>query len=258
MRYESGKTINAHTNQWVRIFAPKPNAHLRLFCFPYAGGGASIYRDWAKALPPEMEVCSIQLPGREERLRETPIRQISTLIQELVHVICPYLDRPFAFWGHSMGALIAFELARQLRRMRMSEPSHLFVSGRGAPQLPNSRTVIHQLPESEFIKGIRRLNGTPEIVLQNRELLEVMLPTLRADFTLVETYSYFHDAPLKYSISAFGGLQDSLVDYADLEAWRAQTRQNFKVRMFAGDHFYLRNVHYQLLRIVHQDLIHTY
>jgi surfactin synthase thioesterase subunit len=130
------------TGPWVRRFTPRPKARLRLFCFPYAGGGASLYRGWSKALPLEVEVCSIQLPGREDRLREAPITSISLLVQALSYAIRPYLDRPFAFWGHSMGALIAFELARQLRREVMPEPGHLFVSGRGAPQVPNSRGLF--------------------------------------------------------------------------------------------------------------------
>ncbi len=252
--YGAREAINAHTNQWIRIFVPKHNAQLRLFCFPYAGGGASIYRDWAKALPPEVEVCSIQLPGREGRLRETPIRQISTLIQELVHVIHPYLDRPFAFWGHSMGAIIAFELTRQLRKEGMPGPSHLFVSGRSAPQIPNLRAAIHQLPDLEFMEEMRRLNGTPEAVLQNGELMELLLPILRADFALVETYTYVHEAPLECPISAFGGLQDNLVSSGDLEAWNIQTWQNFKMRMFDGDHFFLHSLKCQLTRNIFQDL----
>ena len=245
------------TDLWVRRFTPRPKAHLRLFCFPYAGGGASLYREWSKALPLDVEVCSIQIPGREDRLQEEPITSISLLVQALSYAIRPYLDRPFAFWGHSMGTLISFELARLLRRKGMPEPSHLFVSARRAPQISNARAAIHQLPDLEFMEGIRRLNGTPEAVLRNGELMELLLPTLRADFALVETYTYFHESPLDCSISVFGGLQDSLVGYGDLEAWDIQTRQNFKVRMFDGDHFFLHGSKRQLLWAVSHDLIMT-
>ncbi len=243
------------SNVWVRCFTSKPKARLRLFCFPYAGGSASLYRDWETALPLEVEVCSVQLPGRENRLQEAPITHIPSMVQVLTHAIRPYLDRPFAFWGHSMGALIGFELARQLRREGMPEPCHLFVSGRKAPQIPHSRIPVHQLPESEFMEEIRRLNGTTMAVLQNKELMELLLPTLRADFALVETYTYCHEVPLGCGISVFGGLQDDLVNYDDLEAWNAQTQQNFKVRMFSGDHFFVHSNRHQLLWAMSQDLI---
>ena len=247
------------SSSWTPFYRPKAKqARLRLFCFPYAGGGASVFRDWAESLPAIVEICPIQLPGRENQIRERAFDKFHALVTALSFAIQPYLDIPFAFWGHSMGALISFELARQLRRENKPQPHHLFVSAYKAPQLPDSAFQIHKLPDKEFIKELRRLNGTPEEVLQNAELMQLMLPILRADFTLVETYRYTVEEPLDCSISAFGGLQDDVVNNNDLEAWNEQTLQTFNLRMFPGDHFYLRSYRRHLLSVVSQDLIHLF
>lgn len=242
------------SDPWIASLRPKPAAALRLFCFPYAGGGASIFRGWAAALPPAVEVYPVQLPGRENRLRERPFTQISPLVEALADALRPYLDRPFAFWGHSMGALISLELARQLRREKGPDPVHLFVSAYSAPQIPPD-SAIHRLPEAAFVEELRRLKGTPEAVLQHAELMQLMLPLLRADFALVETYGYVHEDPLDCPISAFGGLEDDGVSYDDLMAWREQTRSAFKLRMFPGDHFFLHANRAQLLQVVSQGIV---
>lgn len=241
-------------DSWVTCPMPNPQAWLRLFCFPYAGGGASNFLTWSDDLPPDIEVCPIQLPGRENRLRKMPFTRLPPLVQALVQALLPYLDTPFAFFGHSMGALIGFELARQLRRQYGLGPVHLFVSGHRAPQIPNPRPLIHQLPESAFVEELRRFDGTPELVLQNTEVMEVFLPILRADFSICETYIYSPEDPLECPISAFGGLQDLLVSRHDLEAWRDQTLGSFTLRMFPGGHFFLHNARALLLRAVSQDL----
>jgi medium-chain acyl-[acyl-carrier-protein] hydrolase len=228
--------------------------HLRLFCFPYAGGGASVFRTWAQQAPAGIEVCPVQLPGRENYLQEPPYTRLKPLVQALVPVIVPYLDRPFAFFGHSMGALISFELACRLRQQFDLKPVHLFVSGYRAPQLPRPNCSIHNLPESEFIEELRRLDGSPEDVLQNVELMELLLPVLRADFELCETYTYSQAGPLDCPLTAFGGWQDIIVGYEDLAAWREQTQASFRLQMYPGNHFFLNNTHLPLLRAVSQEL----
>ena len=199
----------------------RPTARLRLFCFTYAGGGASIYRPWTRERPPEVEFCAIQLPGRESRLLEEPFTEMAALVQELGPALDPYLDLPFAFFGHSMGALVAFEMAHEIRRRRGLSPIHLFVSGHAAPQIRRRRAPVHQLSDAAFVEAIRQLNGTPEQVLENAELIALVLPALRADLALCETYTYGNSAPLGCPISAFGGLADSEVRYDDLRAWQA-------------------------------------
>lgn len=241
-------------NAWVTCPKPNPKACLRLFCFPYAGGGAAIFRTWPDYLPPNIEVCPIQLPGRESRLRELPFTRIDLLVQALVPVLHPYLNIPFAFFGHSMGALVSFELTRQLCMRSDRSPVHLLVSGHRAPQIPDLDLPLHQLPEFAFVKELRRLNGTPESVLQNPELMQLVLPILRADFALCETYVCSKER-IDCPITAFGGLQDSKVSYDALAAWREQTNSSFTLRMFPGDHFFLQSARLPLLQAVYQDLM---
>jgi medium-chain acyl-[acyl-carrier-protein] hydrolase len=175
-------------------------------------------------------------------------------VQTLAHILRPYLSLPWAFFGHSMGALISFELARQLRRQYGLEPVALFVSGYRAPQLAPAEPPIHHLPDAQFVAAIGRLQGTPEAVLRHAELMRLLLPVLRADFTLCETYRYVAEEPLRCPISAFGGLQDDKVHYRELSAWRDQTQAAFRLRMFPGDHFFLRSAQGLLLHVVSQEL----
>lgn len=237
------------TTPWLSCPKPNPKSRLRLFCFPYAGAGASVFRSWAKQLP-TVEVFSIQPPGRETRLREPCFTRLDSLIQALLPDLLPYLDSPFAFFGHSMGALIGFELARQLQRSRYQTPIHLFVSGRRAPQLPPLEPPLHQLPNTEFLQSLQSYNGTPASVLQNSDLMDLFLPILKADFALIETYQYRAEDPLGCSISSFGGMQDSKVSLDALSAWRDQTSSAFTLQMFPGDHFYLNRQPESLLAAI--------
>lgn len=246
-------------NPWIIHAKPNPTAVLRLFCFPYAGAGASVFRLWSTQAPETLEVCCIQPPGREGRLKEPCFTRLEPLVDALVPTLAPYLDRPFAFFGHSVGALISFEVARQLRRDATSNsstyrPVHLFLSGRQAPQLPPLDAPIHQLPEPEFLEQLRRYNGTPEVVLQSAELMSLFLPILRADLAINETYTYTAEPPLDCPISVFAGSQDHLVNSDALNAWQKQTDRAFRVQMFPGDHFYLKHQHKALLQAIAEDL----
>lgn len=241
-------------NSWVISPKTNPNARLRLFCFPYAGCGASIFRPWVDNFPAAIEVCLVQLPGRESRLQETLFTRLGALLPTLAEAIHPYLNMPFAFFGHSMGALIAFELARQLGRQYNLSPVHLFVSGRRAPQLPNLKSPIHQLPQAGLIEELRALDGTPQTVLQNPDLMRLVLPIIRADFALCETYVYSSEALLDCPISAFGGWQDKEASPSALAAWRNQTNNCFVLRMFSGNHFFLHAARLPIVSAVSQDL----
>lgn len=233
------------------IMSRQKHPKYRLFCFPYAGGGAAaIYRTWQQSLPPEVEVCPILLPGRETRFTEPAYVQIEMLVQKLSEEILPYLNVPFQFFGHSMGALISFELTRQLRRQHQPQPTQLFVSAHRAPQITRHQESIYALPEKEFIESIKKLGGTPETILQNDELMQLFLPVLRADFELCEVYQHKTEAPLAMPIAAFGGLEDKDVPIADLEAWRSQTTSSFSMQTFAGGHFYLHPYQKQLLQTI--------
>jgi len=243
------------SNSWVTCPQPVQEASIRLFCFPYAGGGASIFRTWPDELPSSIEVCPIQLPGRENWFTEPPYKQLLPLVQVLAEVLDPYLDLPFIFFGHSMGALICFELARRLRKINALQPVHLFISGHRAPHLLPAKRPIHQLPDSRFLEELRDLSGTPEEVLQNIELMQLLLPTLRADFSIVETYVYIEESPLDCSITAFGGLQDPEVHPEDLKAWQTQTHSEFTLHMYSGDHFFLRSAQTMLLEVISKKLM---
>jgi medium-chain acyl-[acyl-carrier-protein] hydrolase len=242
------------TFPWLACHRPNPRAALRLFCFPYAGGGAPIYRNWVERLPPEVEVCPVQLPGRGGRLREKPFSRMAPLAEALAAELRAYLDKPFAFFGHSMGAIIGFEVARVLRREGAPRPRYLFASGRAAPQIPRPDPPTYELPEAEFIEELRRLNGTPAEVLEHPELMQVMLPLVRADFELIQTYDYTPGPPLDCPISAAGGLEDEGVSREQLEAWREQTAASFTLRMYPGDHFFIHSAQPQLLRMLAQEL----
>lgn len=247
-------TITSTFGSWVTCPKHNSQASLRLFCFPYAGGGALGFRPWADSLPKTIEVCPVELPGRGVRLMESPFARLEPLVQAIAHALLPHLDKPFAFFGHSMGALVSFELARLLCREYGNSPVHLFVSGCRAPQVPDPDPPIHALPESEFLKEVRRLNGTPEAVLENAELMQLFLPILRADFAVIETYVYAPAPTLECPITAFGGLQDSSVSCNALEAWREQTSASFSLQMLPGNHFFLHSAHPLLLQALSRKL----
>ncbi len=233
---------------------PVPDATLRLFCFPYAGGGVTTFRTWLDYLPPNVELQALEMPGREALLRLPSFVRVDPLVHAARDALKDHVDRPFAFFGHSMGALVSFELARLLRREHATQPRALFVSGRRAPQLP-MEPATYDLPEDEFIEELRRIGGTPEEVLRHPELLTLLLPTLRSDFELSQTYSYTDDLPFDFPITAFGGLNDQFVPREDLDQWHAQTTASFQLRMFPGDHFFLHSSQALLLQMLSRDLV---
>jgi medium-chain acyl-[acyl-carrier-protein] hydrolase len=226
----------------------------RLFCFPYAGGAASIYRDWGNRLPSSIEVHAPQLSGHGNRLSEPLFRSVQPLVESLAAELRPHLEGSFAFFGHSMGAIIIFELAQLLRRENRPGPSHLFLSGRPCPHLTKKETPTYDLPEPEFIAELRRMQGTPNEVLEHPELMSVLSPILRADLEICQTYEYEPRPPLDCPITVFGGLQDEEVAREQLEGWRDYTTSSFAVRMFPGNHFFLHSSAPVLLRMVAQDL----
>ncbi len=240
--------------EWLLCPKPIHDVQLRLFCFPYAGGGASIFNSWAELLPPKVELWSLQLPGRETQRLRPPFTRMEPLVETLSEVLRPHLDVPFAFYGHSMGALVSFEVARSLRRRERSLPACLFVSGHRAPQLPAPHKPIHNLPDAEFLSGLQTWGGTPDDVISNPELMQLFLPLLRADFELCETYVYSDEEPLDCKISCFGGIDDRRVNRQELLAWRVQSRTPFKLRFLPGGHFFLHGSVVPLLHALGDDL----
>lgn len=244
---------NVNNISWLSCYKPNPAATVRLFCFPYAGSSALIYRDWVRSFPEWIEVCPVQLPGRGARLREKPFVRMDQLVKSLLREMRSYLSKPFAFFGHSMGAVIGFEITRLLRRENAMLPVHLFISGRGAPQTMVPKPPTYNLPDAAFKQELQRLKGTPAEVLAHPELMEVVMPLLRADFELIQTYSYTYEQPLNVPLTALGGLEDD-ISRQSLEDWRAETTGPFSVRMFAGDHFYLTTNQQLLPTILAEEL----
>lgn len=216
-------------------------ARVRLFCFPAAGSGARAYRDWSRQLPSYVELRPVKLPGRESRFNEASFQEARPAARALASGLRPYLDRPFALFGHSMGALLAFELARELRRRRGPMPLCLMVSGRHAPRIPLARELLHTLSDSMLIDKLRTYyaDGTPEAVLQEEELMALFLPVIRADFAVTDAYVYSPEPPLDCPIHAFGGETEHEFSKADLDVWREETTGNFSLELFPGGHFYL-------------------
>lgn len=223
--------------RWLRgIGSRRDTAGFRVYLFPHAGGNASTYQ-WGKHFPEDVEVCAVQLPGRESRFLEAPVTAMDAAVDELAPTILSTVDLPFVFFGHSMGALIAFNVTRRLAAAGAPLPQHLFVSARRAPHLVDYEP-IHELPEDELLARL----GDHRLARLSSELREVVLPILRADLRLCETYQYTAARPLPVPITAFGGYEDEMASETGMAAWREHTARAFELRMFPGGHFYLRGM----------------
>lgn len=243
--------MNIKDNIWFQVLKPLNMPSKRLFCIPYAGGSASAFATWQDALPGDIEVCALQLPGHFGRMHEACYTDLKTIVTEIVKAITPYLnDCDFCLYGHSMGARVAFEVAAELSRQNLTLPKQLLVSGAKAPQLERNKKPIHALPHDEFFEEIDRINGTPKAVLENKELAELILPILRADFQVCETWSPETEYVLDIPVRIFGGLNDPGVSIDDLDAWQQRTSSEFKRHMFPGDHFFINPHKDKLLRLL--------
>ncbi|MPZ36356.1 MAG: alpha/beta fold hydrolase [Rhodospirillales bacterium] len=215
-------------------------AAFRLFCLPYAGGGASIFRDWQAHLPAAIRLCRIQLPGRETRFDEEPFQSMTSLVDALISGLDDHLDKPFAIFGHSMGGSIAAELTRRLIRERNVSPRHLFVSASRPPHTV-VRRPIHALPGPDFSAALRRDGGTPDEVLRSAELMEIFTPILRADHAIVETWHREPPEPLPVPITCFAGTQDTIVPHRIASEWRLYAMGSYRQVDFPAGHFFIRS-----------------
>jgi len=266
-------------NNWVTCPRPQPDAKIRLFCLPFAGGGASLYRPWTTQLAPTIEVCPIQLPGRENRYSEKPITDAHQMAQAIAAQMLPFLDRPYAIFGHSMGALLAYEVSRELARLKAKAPeilfvsAHraphlprkrallrayevsrelarlkakapeiLFVSAHRAPHLPRKRALLHALPNVQFIESLKQYGGFPEEILNNQEFIDFVLPTMRSDMTLCDLYAFKNeDSQLHTPIEIFAGAGDPEAGPDEMKAWADYSQSGSNLKVFEGGHFFLRS-----------------
>ena len=227
---------------WLPYSSFDSKATMRMFCFSFAGGGASTYRQWPKLFSPFVEVHPIELPGRETRLKERPIERFFMLVHHLVDALYPYLDKPFCFFGHSVGAILGYEVARALIEQIDVAPAALIVSGSTAPQLRNRPEPLHLMSDEDFVQALKRFDGTPESVLQNKELMELMLPILRADFTLDETYTFSYGQTLSCPIYALAGAKDTESYPESIKPWRELTSGIFEFCELNGNHFFVNDL----------------
>lgn len=236
----------------------RAQARCRLICFPHAGAGVSFFNDWPALLPPEVEVVGVQLPGRQDRIAEPPFTDVDRLVATLTHVLRPLLTIPVAFFGHSGGALAAFELARALERAPTAEAEivGVFPSGQAAPHLPLPPPV-HDLPSADFQRAMLRLGGTTEGVAADPALMSYLEPSLRADFRLWGTYRFRPGRPLTAPVLAFGGHDDERASQEAIEAWGEHTSGPFARRMFPGGHFFLADVTKDVVQAVGDALLRT-
>jgi len=235
------------SNKWFVHPLSKKRAEIRLFLFPYAGGGPAVFGKWLGEFDTHIETFIAHYPGRGSRHNESPITQIDTLVDKLAQAIQPLLDKPLAFFGHSFGGLIAYELAKQI------QPQILFISGCAAPHLPNSHPPIHHLPDPDFIKSLQELNGIPNEIMDNSELMELLLPMLRADFEAFEGYQP-NSYQLACPITAFGGLDDPRVNREQLEGWATHTTAGFRTQYFSGDHFFINTNTANIITSINSEL----
>lgn len=240
---------------WITLSNVRRSPKFRLFCFHHAGGNSQAFRTWHEELPTSVQVGAIELPGHGLRFSEPLMDRWQPVVAGIVEHLVPLLDVPYVFFGHSMGALLAFETARTIQKVGLPGPRTLFVSGRGAPHSPRKRPPIHALPEAEFLQALREYQGCPPEVLASRELLDLFVPILRADFAIGETYEFSPGAMLDHPIHVLIGRNDEMVDTDGLARWNELTRTEAIHHSFPGGHFYLQEERHHILRLVARALV---
>jgi len=237
----------------IVVLKANPKALMRLFCFPYAGGASHKFGAWRGQLPAVVEICGVELPGRSARSQEALIVEFDMLVGDIVCELPHWIDKPFAFFGHSLGALLAFESARWLREVGRGGPRHLFVSGHPAPQLP-PRAALSDLSDERLKAQLRRWEGTPDALVADGAAMQSILPVLRADLAASETYVYRPGPPLGCPITIFGGKMDYEATAEELAAWRAQTLAGAQVKMFDGGHFFITTAEADVVAVIAAEL----
>lgn len=238
---------------WIIELGNIEKAENILVCFPYAGGLASMFESWNNLINEDTCILAIQLPGRETRYDEVFLPTIEETFRLIADDLEKYITKPFSFFGHSFGALLAFTVSQELRLRGFGEPDVLFVSAKIAPHIPESDQV-HTLPDDELIKKLSLYGGTPSIILENKELMNIILPRIRADISLGERFIYKASDKLNSDIIVFGGDKDPLAPIYALEEWKVHTRSNFEMKVFDSDHFFIHSKEKELLQLINKKL----
>lgn len=238
----------------TQVLRASTNFRMNMFFFPCAGGTANSYMNWATEMPDYFSVSAIELPGRGRRFNEAAAHTLDKVVSDICDDLASHRELPYAFFGHSLGALLAFEVTRELRRRSRNLPAHLFVAGRIAPQVERRKPSIHTLPDEDFIAELCAIGGIPAELLREKELIDLLLPALRADVRMHETYCFRYEEPLECAITAFGGSADADVSMTELQAWQFHTAGEFKLYQFDGGHFFLNAVRSVLIEIIREKL----
>ncbi|GGL17887.1 thioesterase [Sphaerisporangium melleum] len=244
--------MTPETGRWMRRFRPAPDARTRLICFPHAGGSAAYFHPVAKALTPGLDVLAVQYPGRQERRQEPCIQDIPTLADRLTAEVLPLADRPMAFFGHSMGAVVAFEVARRLQARGIA-PQVLFASGRRAPSCLRTETVYKE-GDQALIAEVRRLGGTDVRMLEDPEIVEMILPSLRGDYRAIMTYRCPPDARIDAPVIALTGDADPHVTLDEAMRWKEHTSGPFEMHVYSGGHFFLNAHAAAVMRLITENV----
>jgi medium-chain acyl-[acyl-carrier-protein] hydrolase len=253
IRRSARRVFNATAVSSPRV--GKSRAHARVYCLPHAGGTAGIFRSWGKLLPPDIDICAIEYPGHGSRLGEPQLDSIEQVARSVADAIAVSPNVPYALFGHSMGSLVAFEACHVLAARRAAMPRLLVACGHRAPRAPRSAPPMHEAPHAEFVAHLRELGATPPEVFRSPDLLELMLPILRADFRACETYLP-HDRPrLHINIAAYGGLGDADTSRPELLGWQEETTGECTVRMFPGGHFFVSECADRVVAMLERDFV---
>lgn len=251
MNSMASQTLVRRAGGWI-VGPPRRSAPpVRLFCLPHVGGSAAVYEPWRGAFGEDVEVCAIELPGRQTRMRDNAFTRLAPLVDALASALTGELDVPYALFGHSLGSLVAFELARELRRRGADEPCVLFVSGGPAPRLRRDHPPLHDAPEAQVFARLDALGGLPAEIRAEPELLRCFLPAIRADFAMLETYEYEPARPLGCPVVALAGGADTDVPLARMLPWVEETTGRFDYHVLPGGHFFPQTAQSTLLNLMH-------
>ncbi|TQV77388.1 thioesterase [Aliikangiella marina] len=248
-------TRGENETPWMVIHKPNPSATMRLICFHYGGGSASAYRDWPRLLPANVELCAVQLPGREKRFNEKYITEFPELTEKLCDELKAFLTKPYVVFGHSLGAMVSFEWLRVLQQSNLMLPLLYIPSGMPAPQLYYPNKPIGELPEDEFVNELLLTYGDNlGNVLRDKDLRSVFMPQLRGDFKLLESYQFKEASVLDCQIHALAGDEEENIGDADLAAWGVHTQNSFSSKRFNGGHFFVHTDEQKLLSFISKEL----
>lgn len=248
------KKHDIEQNPWIFCNKSRPQADLRLFCFPFSGGGASMYRDWSEAMGDKIEVRPVQLPGRESRFREPRETNADLIVKKIVDVLELFQDKPFALFGYSLGAFLAFEVCRELRNKNLPMPVHLFVAAMRAPHTPSVHPPLSALPDDEFVQQIEYYYQPNNDAWHITELRDLLLPVLKDDFVLADNYAHRHENPLPCPIDVFAGAEDIGAPPELTKRWSEQTSNIMDYHMYPGGHFFIDTCLSDIQKIVRDKL----